>query len=109
MSTHDLVTTRGAIGLQISVLSPSSGDIVRFAIDGAYRPAPVIRDAMSTRGTHAVNRAAVTRPSQDAQAYRALAHAVAARIAGRLLENNNAVQVVDVADGRVFLNRGEDA
>lgn len=109
MNTHDLVTTRGAIALQISVISPSTGSIVRVPIDATYRPAPAMRDAMVTRGSHAVNRASLSRNSTDAQAFQALARAAAARLAGRILENNNAVQIIDIADGRVFINRGEDA
>jgi hypothetical protein len=109
LTTHDLVTTRGAIVVQISALSPATGNVVRFIIDGAYQAGPAMRDSLSTRNNRDVNRGALVRAASDPQAYRALAHNAASRLAGRILENNNAVQVVDVDGDRIFINRGDDA
>lgn len=109
LNTHDVVTTRGELVVQISALSPATGNVVRFNINGAHQAGPAMRDGLSTRGNRDVNRGALVRASSDPQAYRALANNAAMRLAGRILENNNAVQVVDVDGDRVFISRGADA
>jgi hypothetical protein len=109
MATHDLVAVRGDITLNISVLSPNAGVLARFSVDASYRPAPQLQDAASTQGTRALDRPTQTRPLTDPASFQELARAAAARIAGRILENNNAVQIVEVQGSRVWISRGAES
>ncbi len=106
MVQNDLVAIRGAITLNVAVLSPTRGLLTRFSVDAQYRPTPQLRSAGSN---NAHNRPARSQPVSDSGQYQELARAAAARIAGRIMENNNAVRVVEVQGDRVWINRGSQS
>lgn len=111
----DLVSVKGALALNVRVLSPTSGVVAaQYPVRVTYAPPGVMKAAAVARANagggvgNVVGRPVVNGPVTDPAVYVELARLAGQIVVERALEQTNALQVVAREGDRIWVNRGAD-